>query len=443
MKQLFISYRHSQLETVRELETRLKAAGIKVVRDENEVQTFESISATIMDLLAGSHAMLAVVSEDYPLSRFCQWELTAAYLAAQRLGGEPRQRLFVLNLCGENKAPFEALPPELKDARYAESIEEAVAEVPGKMAAINGTFGAQGLPQMPVCHGRVLTGSPRFVGREQDIWRVHAALMGSKNPMVTGHVGPDLAEVSGLGGIGKTLLAEEYGLRFGAAYPGGVFWLDAYGSYNPEKPDIETFRASCVEQHRKVAQSLGMKPPRDETLENLQASLRGAIAKENKRCLWVVDDIPTGLSDHLAEVKQWFSPHPELAPTLVTTRSREYKTIGEEIALDLLDHGAARQLLQNHKIDLDKQREEADRLIDRLGGHALALDIAGAAIEQFSLPIGQYLAELDEAHQLRKKHCRLVFAQHHKTFRTGARFPAACSQPCPSADPGGIRGTGL
>ena len=38
------------------------------------------------------------------------------------------------------------------------------------------------------------------------------------------------AQVRGLGGIGKSLLAEEYALRFGAAYPGGIFWLRAYGN---------------------------------------------------------------------------------------------------------------------------------------------------------------------------------------------------------------------
>ena len=36
--------------------------------------------------------------------------------------------------------------------------------------------------------------------------------------------------MSGLGGVGKSLLAEEYALHFGAAYPGGVFWLRAYGN---------------------------------------------------------------------------------------------------------------------------------------------------------------------------------------------------------------------
>ena len=39
----------------------------------------------------------------------------------------------------------------------------------------------------------------------------------------------DVAQIRGLGGAGKSLLAEEYALRFSAAYPGGVFWLSAFG----------------------------------------------------------------------------------------------------------------------------------------------------------------------------------------------------------------------
>ena len=69
-------------------------------------------------------------------------------------------------------------------------------------------------------------GSNRFVGRVADLWAIHSGLLKHNFAMITGS-GTGLVQVQGMGGIGKTLLAEEYALRFGAAYPGGVFWLRA------------------------------------------------------------------------------------------------------------------------------------------------------------------------------------------------------------------------
>jgi predicted ATPase len=40
-------------------------------------------------------------------------------------------------------------------------------------------------------------------------------------------VGITPAGISGMGGIGKTQLAVEYAYRHRAAYPGGVFWVNA------------------------------------------------------------------------------------------------------------------------------------------------------------------------------------------------------------------------
>ncbi len=401
-QQIFISYRHSQIELARELEVGFKEKGIQVFRDEAQTELFESISEAVTTGLANSHAMLLLLSEDYSTSRYCQWELTAAYIAAQQLAA-PETRIFMVNIAG-NVELLKNLPIELQDARNALGIENAIEngieriieQIIERLPEIENTFGDAGYHKNGKSYGRALTGSPRFAGREQEMWQLHSYLQGSKKVMITGHTGPDIAQVSGMGGIGKTLLAEEYALRFSAAYPGGIFWLDAYGSFNPNQPEIETFKAACLEQHIKIAYSLGLDPPHNAPLESLQASIRTSISHNTLPCLWVVDDIPSGLAKHLNEIKNWFSPCPALAPTLVTTRSKEYNSIGEELALDLLDESAALQLLRNNKIAISTVEDNAaaKELIKRLGGHALALDIAGAAIYQEGISIQQYLDEL-------------------------------------------------
>ncbi len=84
--------------------------------DESEIETFESISRAIEGGLAYSRALVAFYSREYPARRACQWELTAAFLAAQRAGVNPRQRVLVVN---PERGGDHVQPIELRDALYA------------------------------------------------------------------------------------------------------------------------------------------------------------------------------------------------------------------------------------------------------------------------------------------------------------------------------------
>jgi hypothetical protein len=202
-----------------------------------------------------------------------------------------------------------------------------------------------------------------------------------------------------MGGIGKTLLVEEYALKFGAAYPGGIYWLKAHGSFNPCNPDIALFKEVCKEQFLKILYAQGETPPLDTPFEYIRATVGRIIEKNGNRCLWVVDDLPFGLAGHFDLVKTWFAPTP-LATTLVTTRSREYNAIGKELPLDTLNEREALELFKGHGIDLTSQMDAALALIGCLGGHAMALDIAGAVIAGYDGDIVTYVEELDQDMQL-------------------------------------------
>ncbi len=81
----------------------------------------------------------------------------------------------------------------------------------------------------PNWYGMAPVGSTRFVGRLKEMWEVHSLLAASDVTQITGAT-VNIGQLRGMGGVGKSLLAEEYALHFGAAYPGGVFWLRAYGN---------------------------------------------------------------------------------------------------------------------------------------------------------------------------------------------------------------------
>src|SRR5689334_5794460 len=111
---VFISHAWSDGDQPREIAEALQAAGLKVWIDEKELQEFESITRGVQDNLARSKALLAFYSKAYPTRRACQWELTAAFITAQR-EGDPRRRVLVVN---PEQGSDHIQPIELRDAKF-------------------------------------------------------------------------------------------------------------------------------------------------------------------------------------------------------------------------------------------------------------------------------------------------------------------------------------
>jgi hypothetical protein len=229
---VFCSYAHVDAEAVGRLVDALRACGLAVYLDRAEIVDFEGITGSIERGLAHSKALLAYYSATYPSRRPCQWELTAAFIAGQR-AGDPRRRVLVVN--PESSADH-IEPVELRDALFRQAPEaddkpalQALAQtLAAHVAELDGVLGDVQPLVPPAWHPAQRTGSSPFVGRLAEMWELHSALQASGTGLITGAMSA-VAQVRGLGGVGKSLLAEEYALRFGAAYPGGVFWLRGFG----------------------------------------------------------------------------------------------------------------------------------------------------------------------------------------------------------------------
>lgn len=376
---IFVSFSHLDSVPVRSLVAALRDRGLAVWMYETDVADHESITRAIVQGLARSKALLAYYSTSYPRSRPCQWELTAAFLAAQR-EGQPERRVLVVN--PEEGRPDHIHPVELRDAKYqsapdlgdARALGDLAARLDRHVANLKGTFG-----EIPVLVGPRWVGmrgasSARFVGRLPKLWEVHSALHQADASVVTGTTGPALAQLRGLGGVGKSLLAEEYALRFGAAFPGGVFWLRAG---DEEGTTVEQREKERRRQLRALAAERGI-IPKGKGANAAKAALAKYIRDRGLPCLWVVDGVPASLD--LLELRQWFEPHP-LAKTLLTTRSQDYGALGGFVDLGGLDIEEGYELLTKQRKPVGRDEEEAARgLVEDLGGHALALDVTGAAL---------------------------------------------------------------
>jgi tetratricopeptide (TPR) repeat protein len=377
MYDVFLSYRHCDVGVVSALADALGARGLSVWMDRTAIPEFGGITDAARRGIAGSKAIVAFYSASYPQSAPCQWELTTAFAAAGRLG-DPRARVLVVN---PEPTPNHIEPVELRDALYqrlevtdATRIDQVAKAIAAHVATLDGTLGAGDsvpalwVPAQPA-------GAPHFVGRLPEMWRVHSALHASEAAMTQGAFGPGIAVVSGLGGTGKSLLAREYALRFAGAFPGGVFWLVAQGADESADPvELEGRRRQHV--HDVALAVLGPGAVEHLDPDDLEVAVRAELSRRPP-CLWVIDDLPAGLT--LEQVTAWLGPG--AARTLVTTRSREYGGLASDVQLGMLSDDEGLEVLGAHRAPADDaERHLARQIVAELGGHALALDVTGALL---------------------------------------------------------------
>jgi hypothetical protein len=347
---LFFSYRRHDLERARPLLDALASSGMRVFKDETATDGGASITQEIREGIASSKLLLAFYSITYALSGACQEEMISAWLAAQHAGENPRVRVRIIN----PEPGFDHIPVPLRDLgayplpREPAKLTALADALRALVDSVESGLSAAAELSLPNYQGMAPVHVPYFVGRTRELWELHAKLTANRIGLISGVYGQGAAQVRGMGGNGKSLLAREYALRFGPAYPGGVFWLNAYGNDDSKGAlDEESRLATRQDQLQRFALDLGvtiegLKP------EEIEAALWRQLEARGRPCLWIVDDVPSGITPSNLQ-RYWFAPGSN-ASTLITTRSREYGSLGQQIDLDVLSpeeaitHGAARSL---------------------------------------------------------------------------------------------------
>jgi hypothetical protein len=195
---IFLSHAWKDGERPQHIADALTAAGLRVWFDAVEIDDFASITRAVTEGLAKSKALLAYYSKTYPLRRACQWELTAAFLAAQT-EGNPRRRVLVIN---PESGADHIHPIELRDAKFLKApndnseMQQLVQTIVKHVGALSGPLADIHPLGAPSWYGMTPVGSTRFVGRLKEMWEVHSLL----------HAG-DVAQITGApaatGGIGQ------------------------------------------------------------------------------------------------------------------------------------------------------------------------------------------------------------------------------------------------
>ncbi|UEM04932.1 toll/interleukin-1 receptor domain-containing protein [Skermanella rosea] len=365
---IFFSYAHADGKAALPVIEALRARNLRVFHDDREITDGESIVRRIVEGLGRARMLVAWYSSTYPTRRACQWELTSALIAARHEfpdGRTVERRILALNPeAGTGQLhPADILANKYVDARGVPA-EELATRAAALLDGLAGSFGEIRTLGGPRWYGgNPRAASSRFVGRFPDMWRIDERLSKNRIALITGEsVG--LVQVQGMGGIGKTLLAEEYARRFCAAYPGGIFWLNA-----AQGQDLGAQRQGFAGNLGIATAGLGPEAVAGALKEKL-ADLDGY--------LWIVDDLPPNAGS--ADLNAWSAPTANGA-TLVTTRGTGLGDAGFVHRLGLLSDTEAYELLTGRRPPRTDAKRAAREILDLLGNHALAVDVAGAAVE--------------------------------------------------------------
>jgi tetratricopeptide (TPR) repeat protein len=183
--------------------------------------------------------------------------------------------------------------------------------------------------------------------------------------------------LSGLGGIGKTQIAIEYAYAYRGDYK-VVLW------------SVADSRDALISGFAAFAKVLDLPEKDEKDLSVMATAVRGWL-ESNSGWLLILDNVDT--IEDLLLVRQ-FAPVAAGGHVLITTRLQATGGIAELVELEeMTPEEGASFLLRRAKIDAkDATRKLARQISTEVDGLPLALDQAGAFIEETPSTLAEYLA---------------------------------------------------
>ncbi len=218
--------------------------------------------------------------------------------------------------------------------------------------------------------------NPFFTGREAYLGQLDYHLKKNHNVALTQPI-----SISGLGGIGKTQLALEYAYRNHPKTYRTILWVNAAD------------RSTLEEGYLSAAQLLELPEKEEREIGRIVQAVQSWL-KEHTRWLLILDN-----ADDLQLVRS-FLPTKHQGHILLTTRSQIVGNLAVPIELEAMEpEEALLFLLRRSGVLKDEAkleslpsaiRESAEQLVALLERHPLALDQAGAYIEEAGTSFDAY-----------------------------------------------------
>jgi len=219
-----------------------------------------------------------------------------------------------------------------------------------------------------------------FTGRSEVLQTLHNSLMTSRSAALV-----QTQALYGLGGIGKTQIALEYVYQRAQEYS-AVFWIEA--------ETVESILSSLL----RIAEVLQVSEHKEADQQHMVVAVQHWLAAQSK---WLL------IWDNLEDLGllQRFLPPVQRGAMLITTRNQALGTLAEGVNLEPMrrDEGAlfvlrrAKMLRPETSSSLELARSlpaeyaAAEELVTEMGGLPLALDQAGAYLEETGCSLTDYL----------------------------------------------------
>ncbi len=217
--------------------------------------------------------------------------------------------------------------------------------------------------------------NPYFTGRDDLLTRLHSVLATGKQAALS-----QPQAISGLGGIGKTQSAIEYAYRYRDEYH-AIFWLKAES------------RETLLSDILTLAHLLNLTQQPDQDQEQIVEMIKGWF-QSHTSWLLIFDN-----ADDLEMVRD-FVPAGGQGHIILTTRSQVTGNIARRIDVERMESQEGTffllqraGLLEDATLDAvpEVERIKARELVEEVGGLPLALDQAGAFIEETQCGLAGYL----------------------------------------------------
>jgi tetratricopeptide (TPR) repeat protein len=382
MKDFFISYNKADRGWAEWIGWQLEEVGYSVILQAWDFRPGGNFVLDMQRAAAESARTIAVLSPDYLDSRFTQPEWAAAFAqdptGAQGLllpvrvrACEPRgllPQIVYIDLVGLSEdAAEERLLAGVKRERAKPKTEP---RFPGAAPAPRTIAERPRFPNaLPliwnVPHNRNLN----FTGRAELLAQIEAALRSGTPAALT-------QALSGLGGVGKTQLAVEYAYRHAAEYD-LVWWMRS------EQP------TTLAADYAGLAHALNL-PERDAAEQVVTIEAVRRWLERRGRWLLIFDN-----ANEPPDV-QPYRPRGGGGHVLITSRNQSWRGVAQPLSVTKLPRDQAIAFLLKRTGQNDEAA--AAKLADALGDLPLALEQAGAYIDETGRSLASYL-QLFQTHQ--------------------------------------------